>query len=615
MLESGVVESGDSEASVVIERLTTADPDYRMPPPPDEPLSAKSLGVLRNWIDQELPWPDDSSFESSGKYDLPVEPRRPELPTIQDGRDNPVDRIIDAYHSTRNLPRPKPIDDYQFLRRVSLDLIGLPPTPDQLKAFDQDTSSDKRTRFIDELLENREAYAIHWLTFWNDLLRNSYSGTGFIEGGRQQITYWLFRCLLENKPFDRFVSELIDPQPEAAGFIQGFTWRGNVNASQHPAVQFAQNVGQVFLGINLKCASCHDSFIDRWTLNDTYSLAAIYAEQPLQLYRCDKPLGSTAQAAWMFPELGSIDPAAPREARLERLASLMTHPANGQVTRTLVNRLWYQLMGRGIVHPVDAMNSTPWSPDLLDYLASYLQDQHYDTKAVIRLIVSSAAYQSQCELLEEPQSAERFVYAGPLVKRMTVEQFLDSICAITSAWPEPKQEWFVSTDNNQGGQLTAALAALEETGCIANASADKQSSVDTGTEPMPGELARERWSNRPIRAALTPLDLFQAGLGRPNREQVVTSRPSELTTLEAITLANGPHVAQLLKRAASNIASGEQGTNQDLVKWLYLAALSRQPTSTEAALLANALGRRPTLSEVEDVLWNLFMQPEFMLIR
>ena len=98
--------------------------------------------------------------------------------------------------------------------------------------------------------------------FWNDLLRNDYTGTGFITGGRRQITGWLHQSLVENKPFDQFVRELIAPTDESRGFIDGIVWRGTVNASQTVPIQFAQNVGQTFLGINLKCASCHDSFVE-----------------------------------------------------------------------------------------------------------------------------------------------------------------------------------------------------------------------------------------------------------------------------------------------------------------------------------------------------------------
>src|SRR5262249_5110783 len=149
--------------------------------------------------------------------------------------------------------------------------------------------------------------------------------------------------------------ELISPTPESEGFIKGIKWRGNVNASQVPELQFAQNVAQVFFGINLKCASCHDSFIDNWKLRDSYGLAAVIADRPLELHRCDKPLGEKAVPRFVFAELGSIDAAQPRAKRLEQLAGLVTHSDNGRFTRTIANRLWQRLMGRGIVHPVDVM--------------------------------------------------------------------------------------------------------------------------------------------------------------------------------------------------------------------------------------------------------------------
>ena len=143
---------------------------------------------------------------------------------------------------------------------------------------------DRRERLIDRLLADDVARAEHWLTFWNDLLRNDYAGTGFITGGRRQISGWLYRALLENRPYDAMVRELIAPSSNATdGFLNGIRWRGTVSASQQPEVQFAQNAGQVFLGINLKCASCHDSFIDRWTLDEAYGLAAIYSQRPLEL--------------------------------------------------------------------------------------------------------------------------------------------------------------------------------------------------------------------------------------------------------------------------------------------------------------------------------------------
>ena len=158
--------------------------------------------------------------------------------------------------------------------------------------FLADSEPRKRERLIDELLSDDYNYASHWMAYWNDLLRNDYAGTGFIDGGRKQISEWLWDALATNKPYDQFVRELVDPIPESEGFTKGIVWRGVVNASQRPPVQAAQSIAQVFLGVNLKCASCHDSFIDDWRLVDAYGMASVYSEEPLE-NPSDSGIGST----------------------------------------------------------------------------------------------------------------------------------------------------------------------------------------------------------------------------------------------------------------------------------------------------------------------------------
>ncbi len=369
--------------------------------------------------------------------------------------------------------------------------------------------------------------------------------------------------------------ELIAPTKESEGFIKGIEWRGNVSASQKPELQFAQNVSQVFLGINMKCASCHDSFIDRWTLKQTYGLAGVCAKGPLEMYRCDKPLGKTAEAAWLFPELGQIDPKAPREERLRRLAELMTDPQNGRLTRTIVNRLWHRLMGHGIVHPVDAMQTKPWNADLLDYLAVDLADHHFDLKSTLRLIVSSQAYQSQAVSLDAQPNSARFVYMGPLPKRMTAEQFIDSLWEITDTGPTKPHK-----------KVAAFLTA------------------------------EEKASHKTYRASLEASDLLMRSLGRPNREQVVTDRPAELTTLEALDLSNSPLLAETLHRGAANVLKRFDGQDAvAIVDWLYRFALSRPPTSDERATALELLNSQQKQQGVEDTLWAVLMLPEFQIIR
>ena len=433
--ESGkVVVSGKSAESELIKRLTSDDPDVRMPPEGPR-VPAEKIVLLKAWIDAGLPWERGFTF-GQRPYEPPLKPRRPELPVATDGRTHPVDLLIDAHLAAKQTPQPKAIDDATFARRVHLDLIGLLPEPEELDKFLADKSADKRTRLVRELLARDVQYAEHWLTFWNDLLRNDYTGTGFITGGRKQITKWLYHALVTNKPYDQFARELIaPPTQDSAGFGEGIRWRGEVSAGQTVEIQFAQSVGQSFLGINLKCASCHDSFIDRWTLDESYGLAAVFSQRPLEIHRCDKPVGRQARAAWLFPELGQIDATAPQPERLKQLAALMTHPENGRFPRTIVNRLWHRLMGRGLVHPTDAMQTEPWNTDLLDFLASDLVEKQYDLKQTLELIVTSQAYQSQSQVVTQTTDDAGFVYAGPRAKRLTAEQFMDAVWQLTESAP------------------------------------------------------------------------------------------------------------------------------------------------------------------------------------
>ncbi len=568
LVAAKVVVPGRPGENELLARVTSTDVDLQMPPRERPRLSDAEVAVLRRWIREGLAWEDGYTFKAAD-YVAPLLPRRPELPPVVAGRTNPIDRFVDAYFAAQQLERPEPVDDATFLRRAQLDVIGLLPDQPALEAFLADGGSDKRERLIESLLGRHRDYAEHWLTFWNDLLRNDYAGTGYIDGGRKQISGWLYQALLENKPYDQFVRELISPSPESEGFVQGIKWRGTVNASQVREIQFAQNVSQVFLGINMKCASCHDSFIDHWKLEQAYGLGAIYATEPLQIHRCDKPTGETAAPAFIFPELGAIDPQAPQPQRLEQLARLMTSDQNGRLTRTIVNRLWHRLMGRGIVHPVDAMGTRPWNEDLLDYLAVHLAEHDYDLKATLRLILNSEIYQSRCVAVTDLEREGRYRFRGPQAKRLTAEQFVDAVWALTNTAPG-KPDAPVAWDGGDG---------------------------------------------RRVRAALVKSDLLMRSLGRPNREQVVTSRPDQLTTLEAIDLANGEILARLLAQGAPHWLERHAGKPAELMEELYLAALSRRPNAEELRQGLECIGSPPRPEGVEDLLWIILMLPEFQLIR
>jgi hypothetical protein len=561
-----VVKPGDAANSLLLEVILSDDKSERMPPKGPR-IPADQVEILRQWIDGGLPWQAGFSFGKEA-YEPPLKPRNPPLPPVVDGREHPVDRLVDAHFAEHQITRPPPIRDAAFIRRLTLDLTGLLPEPAEVDAFVADQAADKRAKLIAAVLARDTDYAEHWLSFWNDLLRNDYQGTGYIDGGRKPVTAWLYQALVSNKPYDQFARELLAPQnPQSSGFIDGIQWRGSVNASQTREVQFSQSISQTFLGLNMKCASCHDSFVDRWKLDEAYGLAAIFADSPIEIARCDKPTGRMAKPAWIFPELGEVDPAAPKPERLKQLAGLMTHPDNGRFTRTIVNRLWHRLMGRGIVHPVDAMDTEPWNEDLLDHLAVRFAEDGYDLKKALAYLASSQIYQSESIVTRQGDDAAQF--RGPLAKRMSAEQFVDAVWMITGTAPQ---------------QAHKAI-------------------------PRGADDARKM-----VRASLVPADLLMRALGRPNREQIVSMRPDNITTLEAIDLANGEQLAISLKQGAQRLMTAGHSTDA-LVETVYMRALGRRPGTAESKGLTTILGSKPTPQAVEDLLWMVLLLPEFQFVR
>jgi hypothetical protein len=569
LLKGSAIKPGKSAASELIKRITHADPKMRMPPK-GEALDAKQIALFKAWIDQGVPWEPGFTFKVSA-YVAPLKPRQVTLPP---GDGHPIDRIVDAYLAKQGLKPLEVADDATFLRRVYLDLIGMLPAPSETDAFLLDKAADKRERVIRRLLDENRAYADHWLSFWNDMLRNDYAGTGYIDGGRKQISGWLYGALVRNKPYDQFARELISPAADAEGFIKGIKWRGNVNASQVVELQFAQNVTQVFFGANLKCASCHDSFIDNWKLDDAYALAAIIADKPLDIHRCDKATGKFASPRFLWPELGNIDPKANKAQRLDQFAKLVTHPDNGRFPRTIANRIWQRMLGCGIVHPVDMMANKPWSEDLLDYLANYLVDQKYDLKKLMEHIARSRTYQARPAILAKEPAGEDYVFRGPELRRMSAEQFMDAV-------------WMISRTAPTKQAAPVALAPFAES--------------------VPPE-------RRIIRASLVNADALMRSLGRPNREQVVTTRPDQLTTLQALDLSNGQALSDLLSRGAGTMLK-LHASDKQLIDDLYMRGLCRHATPREMETAQAIVGAPMSSEGVADLLWAILMLPEFQLVR
>ena len=550
---------GHSAESLLIALVSGVEPDNVMPAKGTR-LTPAQIGLLRAWIDQELPWDPSVNFARRPPQNLTPHPVN--LPPTRAGLTNPIDRLLAPYFQQHKRKPARPVDDRIFARRVYLDTIGLLPPPGELEAFVHDTSPDKRGRLVDRLLADQRRYAEHWLTFWNDALRNDYRGTGYIDGGRKPISAWLYAALATNMPYDRFVAALVNPTPESEGFVKGIVWRGVVNASQTPEMQAAQNISQVFLGVNLKCASCHDSFVSDWTLAEAYGMAAVYAPGPLEMFRCDKPTGTTATARFLYPQLGEIPADVPKVERQKRLAEILTAQDNGRLTRTIVNRLWQKFLGRGLVEPVDDLEQAAWNPDLLDWLADDLAAHGYDLKRTMKRILTSRAYQMPAINLDEQPHAD-YVFAGPAIRRLTAEQFRDAVGQVTGVW------------------------------------------FDKASLPV---------ATNEVRASLVTADPLAVALGRPNREQVSTTRPAAATTLQALELTNGETLAKVLARGAEKILSTAPASNRAVLELVYAQALGRKPTAAEQRIALGVLSQPVQPSAVADLLWATTMLPEFQLI-
>jgi uncharacterized membrane protein/mono/diheme cytochrome c family protein len=565
-----ILEAGHPEDSEIIRRIMLPADDKEAMPTKGKRLTEKEVALLSFWIKQGAPWPTGAEKSIYRVADLA--PRLPMLPPATVDITNPIDRLVNVYFHKNKIEWKSVVDDRTYMRRVYLDIVGLLPTPEKMQVFEADTRPDKREALVKDLLGRNDDYAQHWLTFWNDALRNDYSGTGYITGGRYDITKWLYGSLQKNKPYNWFVRELISPTKESAGFIKGIKWRGTINASQRTEMQAAQNVAQVLLGLNLKCASCHDSFVSDWKLADAYAFANVFADSTLEINRCDKPTGKMAGRGILYKELGTISVDASTEERLRELADFLVQPKDGRLYRTLVNRVWAQLMGRGIVEPVDAMDNEPWSQDLLDWLAYDFVQNGYDIKKLIYTITTSKTYQLPSVGIKDEGliTAPSYVFSGMVRRRLTAEQFADAVSV-------------------------AFVPIYQDTNIV---------------KMLPNTIQTEK---RFARASLVKNDPFQTALGRPNRETVSTSRTSQANLLQALELTNGTTFNEALKRGAERWKT-QYPTSDSLVKALYRKSLGRDPRPKEMLVAKKVLGKQPTVEGIEDLVWAIALHPEFQLI-
>ncbi|MGH7139505.1 MAG: DUF1549 and DUF1553 domain-containing protein, partial [Pirellulales bacterium] len=498
---------------------------------------------------------------------------------------NYVDRHVFAKLRSLKM-NPSPLaGDAVFLRRAYLDAVGLLPTADEARRFLNDPSADKRRRLIDDLVQRPE-FADWWALKWSDLLRNEEKVLD--SKGVQNFHHWIRQSIADGKPLDRFARELI--------VARGSTYTNpaaNFYRANRDPVTRAEAAAQLFLGVRLQCAKCHNHPFDRWTQGDYYRWAGFFARVQYKIVenrRRDQNDGHEfdgEQIVWMSPRgevrdprsdqpmepcfLGEpTPPLAADEDRLEELADWITAPDNPFFARAQANRIWYHLLGRGIVEPIDDFRATnpPSIPALLDELARDFASHHFDLKHLVRTIMNSATYQLSAEPNDTNRDDEAN-FSHALVRRLSAEQLLDALSQVTGTTPEFKG-------------YPAGMRAVQLPGVRVPTSRRQRASRD---------------------------DQFLTLFGKPPRLLTCEcERSTESTLSQAFQLVSGPAINELLSerhnRLETLLASGKP--SREIVEERFLSALARLPTPAESDALVSCLdGAADRRAALEDIAWGL----------
>lgn len=492
-------------------------------------------------------------------------------------RNNFIDDLVWRKLKSLRLTPSAPVDDAKFIRRVYLDIIGRLPTPDETRAFLADTSPEKRASVVDALLERPE-YADHWANKWTDLLRPNPYRVGI----KAVFNYdnWIREQFRQNRPYDEFVRDLLT--------AQGSTWRNGAVTlfrDRREPEEVTTMVSQLFLGVRLECAKCHHHPFEKWSQDDFYSFAAYFARVGRKGTGLSPPIsgseeiimtakrgavahpltGETLAPRPLFGEAPAVEDAAdPRDA----LAAWIASDDNEFFARVQVNRVWADLMGRGIVEPIDDLRTTnpPTNEPLLAALAAEFRAQQYDLKKLIRTIATSHVY-SLSSIPNERNLADTRNYSRHYRSRLRAEVLADAIDDITG--------------------------------------------VPSSFDAMPPRSrANQIWTHRVS-------SLFLDTFGRPDPNQdPPCERTGESTVTQTLHLMNASAIhakATSDDGLPARLAASDK-TPDEIVDELYLAVYSRFPDEEERAIGRQFFQEEGTdrRRATEDMLWALLNTPEFI---
>jgi hypothetical protein len=492
-------------------------------------------------------------------------------------RHNFIDELVWKKLEALAITPSEPADDATFLRRAYLDAIGCVPTPEEARAFLDSSDPDKRAKLIDQLLERPE-YADFWANKWADLLRPNPYRVGI--KATFSFDNWIRAAFRQNMPHDEFVRQLVA--------AQGSTWRNGATVwlrDRRTPDELTPMASRLFLGIRLECAKCHHHPFEVWGQDDFYSLAAYFARIDTKGRGLSPPISGSEEIFFTAakgqvkhpltdevleprPLFGEARPIAEGEDPRAVLADWMTSDDNPYFAKAAVNRIWGELMGRGVVDPVDDLRATnpPTNPALLDALAEEFRRHDYDRKQIMRTIMTSYVY-GLSSLPGERNAADTQNYSRHYRKRLRAEVLLDAVCDVTG--------------------VPSSFPAMP-----------------------PDTRATQIWTHR--------IDsLFLDSFGRPNENQdPPCERMPDTTVVQTLHMMNAPAIHAKItsdQGRAAKLAAGDKSP-AEIIEELYLAAYARRPTSEEREALLplyaeEGADRRRT---TEDILWALMNTPEFL---
>ncbi len=581
-----------------------------------------------------------------------------------------IDAFIDAKLAKTSIQPAAIIGDEAFVRRIYLDLIGVTPTAGEVEQFTGGQSADKRAKLIERLLAH-PGWADNWAGYWQDVLAENPNILKPTLNNTGPFRWWIYESLLDNKPLDRFATELVMMEGSTRyGGPAGFAVASENDA---PLAAKAQNLGLAFLAFDMRCARCHDAPAHRFTQENLFNLAAMLhrGEQTLPktstipgdeaahaslLVSVSLKPGQKIPAKWPFADgWGRREGEAPAEPRdrksevggrkaevtasapgataglpssargsagaspsqlmldphdeREELALRITAPQNERFAKVAVNRVWQRYFGRGIVEPVDDWETAePSHPELLAWLARELVLHDYDLKHVARLIVSSRAYQ-RVSTADQEQAK---LFAAPLRRRMSAEQVFDSLLATAGKEPHVEELTF---DVDGSMQETAAI----------HLGLPRRAWQFTS-------LSNER--DRPslsLPYAQTAMDVLEAFGWRASRQDPLSVRDQEPNVLAPAILANGiigKRAAQLSEDSVFVAIALESKTPEEFVMQVTRQILSREPTAAEKQLFVELIregfgtrktgspaGPRPGWPKRDGVSWSNHLSSESNALR